>query len=59
MTTANQRLIRPKKLSQGDKVGVVAPAGPVDLQELVDVLDAKGVFIQLRRIGPDEIEPKP
>ncbi len=34
MTTANRRLIRPKKLSQGDKVGVVAPAGPVDLQEL-------------------------
>ncbi|MCH7498811.1 MAG: LD-carboxypeptidase, partial [Nitrospinae bacterium] len=27
-------MIRPKKLSQGDKVGVVAPAGPVDLQEL-------------------------
>lgn len=34
MTTANRRLIRPKKLSQGDKVGVVAPAGPVDLLEL-------------------------
>ncbi len=34
MTIANRRLIRPKKLSQGDKVGVVAPAGPVDLQEL-------------------------
>ena len=34
MTTANRRLIRPKKLKQGDTVGVVAPAGPVDPQHL-------------------------
>ena len=34
MTTANRRLIRPKKLKQGDLVGVVAPAGPVDPQHL-------------------------
>ena len=30
MATSNLRLIRPKKLKQGDMVGVVAPAGPVD-----------------------------
>ncbi len=30
MATSNLRLIRPKKLKQGDLVGVVAPAGPVD-----------------------------
>lgn len=30
MATSNLRLIRPKKLKQGDQVGVVAPAGPVD-----------------------------
>ena len=34
MTTSNPRLIRPKKLNQGDTVGVVAPAGPVDPKEL-------------------------
>jgi len=34
VTTANRRLIRPKKLKQGDLVGVVAPAGPVDPQHL-------------------------
>jgi muramoyltetrapeptide carboxypeptidase len=34
MATANRRLIRPKKLKQGDMVGVVAPAGPVDPQHL-------------------------
>ena len=34
MKTSNQRLIRPKKLNQGDAVGVVAPAGPVDPKEL-------------------------
>lgn len=34
MTTANSRLIRPKKLNQGDTVGVVAPAGPVDPKHL-------------------------
>jgi len=30
VATSNLRLIRPKKLKQGDMVGVVAPAGPVD-----------------------------
>ena len=34
MTTANRRLIRPTKLKRGDLVGVVAPAGPVEPQEL-------------------------
>ena len=34
MTTAHSRLIRPQKLNQGDAVGVVAPAGPVDPQHL-------------------------
>jgi muramoyltetrapeptide carboxypeptidase len=30
VASSNLRLIRPKKLKQGDLVGVVAPAGPVD-----------------------------
>ncbi len=34
MATSNLRLIRPKKLKQGDMVGVVAPAGPVDPEHL-------------------------
>jgi muramoyltetrapeptide carboxypeptidase len=34
VATSSQRLIRPKKLKQGDLVGVVAPAGPVDPKDL-------------------------
>lgn len=34
MTASNLRMIRPKKLKQGDLVGVVAPAGPVDPEQL-------------------------
>jgi len=34
VATSNLRLIRPKKLKQGDMVGVVAPAGPVDPEHL-------------------------
>ena len=45
MATSNLRLIRPKKLKQGDMVGVVAPAGPVDpahLEEGLGVIRGMG-----------------
>lgn len=38
MAISNLRLIRPKKLKQGDMVGVVAPAGPVDPSHLEEGL---------------------
>jgi muramoyltetrapeptide carboxypeptidase len=38
VATSNLRLIRPKKLKQGDMVGVVAPAGPVDPKHLEEGL---------------------
>jgi muramoyltetrapeptide carboxypeptidase len=38
VATSKLRLIRPKKLKQGDMVGVVAPAGPVDPAHLEEGL---------------------
>lgn len=45
MVSSNLQLIRPKKLKQGDMVGVVAPAGPVDpahLEEGLGVIRGMG-----------------
>ena len=39
MSKKTLSLIRPPKLNSGDKVGVVAPAGPVDKQQLQNGLD--------------------
>ena len=39
MSKKTLSLIRPPKLNLGDKVGVVAPAGPVDKQQLHNGLD--------------------
>jgi len=56
VATSNLRLIRPKKLKQGDRVGVVAPAGPVDpahLEEGLKVIRGMGFQPVLGRFVND------
>lgn len=56
VATSNPRLMRPKKLKQGDSVGVVAPAGPVDpahLEEGLAVIRGMGFQPVLGRFVND------
>jgi muramoyltetrapeptide carboxypeptidase len=56
VATSNLRLIRPKKLKQGDLVGVVAPAGPIDpahLEEGLRVIRGMGFQPVLGRFVND------
>ena len=51
---AKPRLIRPKKLMQGDAVGVVAPAGPVEAASLQQGLEVvRGMGFKPVLDGPD------
>ena len=45
MANSISPLLRPPQLKQGDRVGVVAPAGPVDINQLetgLEVIRAMG-----------------
>ncbi|GAG04252.1 unnamed protein product, partial [marine sediment metagenome] len=43
-------IIKPQRLRQGDKIGVISPAGPVDESELqpgINIIESSGFRVRL------------